>query len=157
MNINGIRGYDEVDFDGKGVGIAAALDGQARFNADGNSDGTIVIGADSILKAYGFTTSGRVFLRWVQDGGLFKEQTYNGLGFHLEANYLIAKRVAPAVRYARIMPKEDDVQQEILGGVSAFVFQHKLKAQFDGGVILVDADAGTEVNTQFRTQLQGAF
>jgi hypothetical protein len=156
VSLGELKAYDQIDFEGKGVRCAVALDGQARFNAGGNNDAFVYPGADYLFKAYGFTSYGRMFLAWDQaEGGKFKDQEYSGIGFHLEANYLIAKRVAPMFRYARVMPENDPVKQEILGGAGAYVFEHKLQAQVEGGAVILAEDDGT--TGLFRVQLQGGF
>jgi hypothetical protein len=150
--------YDEIDFEGKGVRFAVALDGQARFNADENGDGFVYPGLDYMFKAHGFTSHGRLFLQWQQaPAGKFADQGYAGLGFHVEANYLVRGRVAPMFRYAQLIPNDAGVTHEILGGLGGYVFEHDLQAQVDGGALLTEADGGTQTDGLFRVQLQGAF
>ena len=150
-----LKGYSEVDFEGGEPRFGVAANAQTRLNADESDNAYIVVGGDTILKLYGFALSGAVFAGWAQTGGLYKDQVLESVGFHAQASYLIADMVAPAFRYARVMPEgADNDTQEVLGGIGVYPFKHNFKIQADGGALIHDDPAGSTTDGLVRLQVQ---
>jgi hypothetical protein len=153
-----LKGYSQVDMEGGDPRFGIAANAQTRFNADEDADAFIVIGADYAFKAYGLGISGGLFADWAQTGSQYKDQTFQSVGFFHELSFLFDDVIAPAVRYARIMPDgADNDVQEILGGLGVFPFKHNVKVQADAGPIITDTTGEAEIDYAVRTQLQVGF
>ncbi len=157
-NHGGIRGYSETDLEGGPLRFSVGMSGKAAFNQDEN-DASFVSGQlDYAFKIHGFATTGAVYFGTAQDGGSFTDQSYAGLGMHVQAGYLILRRYGLSLRYAILAPEGDDNNtQEIMGGLSVYFFGHSVKWQTDGGVLLRDDPAGNRSDGLVRTQLQFGF
>jgi phosphate-selective porin OprO/OprP len=154
-NFGKLKGYSEIDFEGGEPRFGVAANVQTRLNADEDDDSFIVVGGDTIVKLYGFSTSAAIFADWAQTGGLYRDQEFQSMGLHAQASYLIADLVAPAFRYARVMPEgADDDSQEITGGLGVYPFKHNFKIQADGGALLHDDPAGSTTDALVRLQVQ---
>jgi hypothetical protein len=155
-----VTGYDEqADFDGGAPRISVALGNKTNFNVDRDDKGDVAMSFDYLVKLYGLTTTGGAYLQFDQDGDTFSDLSYAKTGFHVQAGYLIAKRVQPAVRYARIIPRGGDGEaQEILGGLTVFIYERHLAWGSDSGLLLTEQPGGgKDTDWIARTQLQLAF
>jgi hypothetical protein len=125
------------------------------FDAGEEGEAGLDVGGDLIFKAYGLSVHGGVFRSWLQDGSALLQHSGN-TGFNAEAGYLIAKRFQPGVRYARLVPEapDENVEQEVLAGLSVFAFKHNVKVALDGGALVEEAPDDTIVDFRIRTQLQ---
>ena len=162
VNIGKLKGYSEADLEGGGLRFGMGASGIFDLDFDNNKDGNIRAETDYIIKAGGFSSTGGLYMMTVQDGGTWSKQRFGAIGLHLQAGFVINKMIQPVVRYAMMDYKkilEDSGKfdtQEILGGLSVYIFKHKLKWQTDAGTILRNKDNG---HTDFvlRTQMQLAF
>jgi hypothetical protein len=155
----GYNSYTESDYKssdfGIGIGGGIILD----FDSDEDNDGAIRAGIDYALAVKGLSSTGGVYIATGQDGEGFKDQSFDSVGFHIQAGYTIKARVEPAIRYARIMSAGDaGDRQEFLGGVNVFFFGHNLKWSTDFGVLMTEEQDG-ELLTDFqaRSQVQLSF
>ena len=157
-NTGKLKGYSQVDFEGGSPRFGIAANVQTRLNADEDGDSYIVVGGDYMFKAHGLSATGGVFGDWEQTGDKYKDQQLRAVSFFLQASYLIADLVAPAVRWGRIMPiGPDNTTQEFLGGVGVYPFKHNVKVSTDAGPIITDTPDGEVVSYEIRTQLQLGF
>lgn len=157
-NHGGIKGYREADLEGGPFRFSVGTSGLVDLDADGDDASGVVGELDYILKAHGFSTSGAVYVSSAQSGDRFGDQSFEAVGFHLQAGYVVTERFQPAVRYASIAPDgPDNDLQEILGGLSIYFFGHGLKWQTDGGALLSQVSGGRRADYLVRSQLQLAF
>lgn len=157
-NHGGIKGYREADLEGGPLRFAIGGSGLMDLNADGDDSSGIEGEVDYIVKAHGFSTSGAAYVSSAQSGPGFSDQAFQAVGFHLQAGYVIADIIQPAVRYARIAPKgPDNDLQEILGGLSVYFHEHDVKWQTDGGALLSQVPGGGRTDFLVRSQLQLGF
>lgn len=157
-NYGGIRGYSEADLEGGGLRFAIAASGLAELDAADEGDSNVRAEADYALKFAGFSTTGAVYLATTSTGD-FAGQSFESVGFHLQAGYVFAGLFQPAVRYALIDPTgEDNRIHKVLGGLALYVYGHNLKWQVDGGARLhEDPVVGDLTDYMVRTQVQLAF
>ncbi len=110
---------------------------------------------DFVLKSHGFSAVAALYLAAEQSGAEFNEQTLTSIGGHASVAYAIKGRVEPAFRYARVSAVDATSDtQEILGGVSVFIFKHNIKWVADAGALIHSSPSGSTVDARFRTQLQ---
>ncbi|MCA9623800.1 MAG: hypothetical protein KC731_32480, partial [Myxococcales bacterium] len=145
--------YGEIDFSGE-PRITIGVAGQARLDADRTDDASVTFGGDVGLQGYGLSLVGQALTRYAQTGPSFGDLSYDGIGMNLQAGYLFAERLQPAVRYARVFgPEADDDRQEILAGLSVFIDQHHIKAGIEAGPVIQDDPAGPTTHWVARAQL----
>ncbi|MBI4818922.1 MAG: hypothetical protein HY791_21805 [Deltaproteobacteria bacterium] len=154
----GIDGYSEADLEGGPLRFAVGSSGLFNFDADGDDVSGIQGEVDYALKLHGFSTTGAVYVSAAQSGPAFGDQAFRGLGFHLQAGYVIAERFQPAARYAFIARTgPDDDLQEITLGFSVYFFGHDVKWQTDGALSSTGDPKGDRSDYRLRTQAQLAF
>ena len=157
-NYGGIKGYSEADLEGGPLRFAVGASGLADLDLDEDDASRIVGELDFLLKVSGFSVSGAAYVASKQAGGGFVDQSYAALGFHVQAGYVLSGFVEPVVRYAMTAPDgSDNDVQEILGGVSLYLFGHDVKWQIEGGALLSESAGGDRTDGIVRTQLQLAF
>ena len=157
-NYGGIQGYEEADLEGGPMRLAVGAGVIVDFDADDTDDGELQGELDFVLKNQGFSLDGAFYAVSAQDGTSFGDQTYNRIGAHVQAGYVLDGKLQPAVRYALVDPDgPDNNVQEILGGLSVYFHEHNLKWQTDGGVEIAQIAGGTEKKFLARTQLQLSF
>lgn len=150
------KGYTEHDLEGGPVRFGAAASGLLELDADADAKSQVRAEIDYVLKAYGFTTTGAVYFRYVQQGEDFTDQAFDGAGWHVQAGYVIADHLEPALRYARLVgPGVGGLRHEIAGAVSVFIYKTNFQIAADGGAF-VDEREDT-VDGFVRTQMQGSF
>jgi hypothetical protein len=153
-----LTGYSEADLEGGKLRLGFATSVKAAFDADESDASFVRAQADYILKVHGFSTTGAFYVGSAQDGDSFADQSYDRIGFHIQAGHVIAERIQPAVRYALVDPVGTHNRvQELMGGLSVYVFSHNVKWQTDGGVQLREHAEGILVDSLIRTQLQFGF
>jgi hypothetical protein len=161
FNHGGGNGYTESDFQGGSVRFGAAAAGQLHFDVDDDDDSGAVAGLDYYVKAHGFSTRGALYLRWDQDplSSSFSDQLHQASGMHVQASYLIGKRLEPALRYARINNRgADNDVRELTAGINIYALGNDLKLQTEGGALFTQAPGDrTRSDARLRVQLQGAF
>jgi|GEM_PF-744116 phosphate-selective porin OprO and OprP len=154
----GVKGYSEADLEGGGFRFSMGASGLVGFDTDDDDSSAIRGQLDYMLKAYGFSSTGGVYVASKQDGAAFSDQAFSSLGFHVQAGYVIAKRFQPTFRYAMIAPDGDDNNDQAYTlGFSAYFFKHKMKLQTDGTIHIDSATGGAATNYRLRTQVQLAF
>ncbi len=158
-NHGGIKGYSEGDFAGGGFRFAVAASTVVEFDADEDDDSNIRAELDLVAKVSGFATTAAVYMSTAQDGDGFADQSYAAMGAHLQASYMINKTIQPVVRYATLMPEGDDNDiHEIVAGVSAYFWGHKIKWQTDFTMLLSEQEsdgAGSGVRASDGTPRRG--
>jgi hypothetical protein len=141
-NTKGFEGYDDVDFkssQGVGVGLNVLTDlntdrTKLQEVTETGNDGRMQIGADAMGKVNGITASAGYFMerRQKADKDSWSEQEPYANGFYGQINYLLADTVAPAFRYATVMPDADDSNQsEITAGVGVYLKEHTVAINAD--------------------------
>jgi hypothetical protein len=139
-NYGAPMGYDEVDFSGGALRIAAALSAQQFFANKSGEREALILGADLLLKLKGMSLAGELFF-----GG---EAGAESQGANLQLAYLLTKKFQPALRFTQV-----DDEASIMLGFSNYLKKHKLKWQADLSRNL----AATAQGVAFRTQLQFSF
>jgi hypothetical protein len=158
FNTGGLKGYSEADLEGGKARFGLAASGIFDFDADNSNDGNIRGELDYILKVHGFSTTGGFYAATRQNGKSFGDQEYGNLGFHAQAGYIIAGRLQPTFRYAFLNPHgQENYIQEILGGISVYIFKHNIKWQTEGGTNMHMDNNGRLSDAILKTQLQLAF
>jgi hypothetical protein len=158
FNTGKIKGYSEADLEGGPFRLGMGTSVQANFDSDETGGAGTKGEVDFIMKAAGFSLNGAAYLASVQDGAGFKDQKYGAWGLHAQAGYVIKEHVQPVVRYALVDPDGDDNNtQEIMGGLSIYIFQHNLKWQTEAGALLRQDPAGGLTDFVLRSQLQLGF
>ncbi|NOU29920.1 MAG: hypothetical protein HOO96_18605 [Polyangiaceae bacterium] len=123
-----VNGYDEADFDGGPLRVAAALgylgdltptDAMVhRFNVDG------------ILKFYGTSLSWAAYLNSRPSPA---ETRKLAIGYHAQiGHFLVPRRLEFGARFSRI-PEAQRERQEVLAVMNIYGFEHRLKWQVEGG------------------------
>lgn len=155
-NYGGIKGYSEVDLEGGGLRFGVGASGQVDFDADRDNDSQIRGEIDAILKVQGLSSTGGVYVSSVQAGEGFSDRALGAVGFHLQAGYLIAQKVQPAVRIAIVAPDgEDNDQRELALCLGYFPFGHNLKWQTE--IAALSSQASDTTDARVRSQLQLGF
>ena len=155
-NAGTFKGYGEHDFEGGPVRFGLATSGIVDLDADGDGKSQLLAQGDYVLKVEGFTTTGGTYLRYVQTGESFGEQTFDTLGFHVQAGYLVLGYVEPAVRYARLVgPGVGGTHHEMTGALSFYFFKTNFQLTTDVAAFVAE-DAHT-TDWVARAQLQGFF
>ena len=152
------QGYDETDFAGGPLRFAVGASAQADLNVAGKADAGIRAEVDYSLKIGGFAGTGAFYMASAQSGGQFSQQAMQAVGFHLQAGYLIAGKYQPSLRYALIAESGGGATtQELMAGLSLYIFKHSLKWQTDGGALIVDDGGASATTVLVRSQLQLSF
>ncbi len=135
-NYGDLKGYSEADLEGGDLRFGIGLGGLADFDADQDDASAIVGNVDFIVKAFGFSATGGVYVSSRQSGTDFGDRAYNAAGYHLQGGYVIAEHFQPVVRYAFVEPYgPDNAYEEILGGLAVYPHGHHLKWQTDAEVV----------------------
>jgi hypothetical protein len=150
-----IKGYSEADLEGGPLRFSVAASGIADFDADGGDDGELRAEVDAITKVSGFSASGAAYLATEQDGDGFADQATAAIGGHVQVGYMVTSWLQPVARYALVAPDgPSNNTQEVGGGLSLYLFGHKLKWQTDV-LALTEQQVGTDpTNWLVRSQLQ---
>jgi hypothetical protein len=162
-NHGDIDGYSEVDFDGGptrfsiGASGLVGFDGPEPSNPANLGTGNVLSHVDTILKAYGFTTTAGGFLLFVQDGADWLDQAYSSMGFHVQAGYLLFDRAQPAVRYARVHREQRGTVHEVGGALSIYFLRQHLAWRTDALVYLEDYAPAWRDHFVVRSQFQLGF
>jgi hypothetical protein len=154
-----MKGYSEADLERGPLRVAVGASGMAGFDFDDDNQSVLLGEIDYALKVEGFSTTGGVYIASAQDGGSFSDRAFQRVGVHIQAGYLVAELLEPALRYGWIGNDGDDNdQQEILAAISLYFFKHGFKWQTDGGLLLSEECVeGDCRDYRIRTQLQLAF
>jgi Phosphate-selective porin O and P len=156
-NSKDLKGYSEADLEGGplrvGVGASVAVD----FDSDGGDDSDVKGEIDAVLKVAGFSATGAFFLASAQAGPGFEDRAHGRSAFHAQLGYVIAGKVQPVIRYARVVPPgAGNDESEMLGGISFYPFKHAFKWQTDVGVLNYESTKKTDA-VIVRSQVQLAF
>ena len=157
-NHGGIRGYSEADLEGGPLRFAVATSVLAEFDTGGDGQSGVRSELDYAIKASGLSSTGGVYVSTAQDGARMANQSFDALGFHLQAGYVVAKRYGVAARYAHILPRGEARadQQELSAAFSLYEFSHNFKWQTDVSALSGNGgDLGD--NLRLRTQVQLSF
>lgn len=192
-NYGGIKGYSESDMKGGGLrfGIGASALMNMDLDDDDSSDSAMMAELDFILKIAGFSTSGAVYYAKTdgetatastdQTRMLSGKAIRDGLGFHAQAGYMIAKKYQPVIRYSMVMYDEgktmvvtgqDNSGADVIGevdrekatyselavGFAWYFYKHKFKWQTEFAMTGEKAgDDEKDGDMIVRSQLQLAF
>ena len=127
---NGVNGYDETDFDGGDFRYGFGINAATEFDHDNNESTVHYAGADAIIKAHGLSAGGAIYLGGDAGKNMFDTLRMRRVGGHVQAGYLIEKRVEPIMRYgfSHARHVKDDVQHAFTGGITLhFIPGHRLK------------------------------
>ena len=157
-NIGKLKGYSEADLEGGAPRLGFGVSGIFDLEHDNNNSGALKGEFDYIFKAYGFSSTGGLYVGSVQDGDAFSDQAYDMMGMHAQLGYLIMEKIQPVFRYGVLNPEGGkNYKQEIFGGLSVYFAKHNLKWQTEvGGIVEQDGDDSTS-DTVLATQLQLGF
>lgn len=154
----GVKGYSEADLEGGGFRFSLGASGLVAFDTDDDDSSVIRGQLDYMLKVHGFSSTGGVYVSSKQDGAAFSDQAFDAIGFHVQAGYVIAKMFQPTFRYSMIAPDgPDNNDQAYTLGFSAYFFEHNMKLQTDGSILIDSAAGGAATNYRVRTQVQLTF
>jgi phosphate-selective porin OprO and OprP len=123
-----VNGYDEADFDGGPLRVAAAL----GYLGDLSPTDAMVhrFNVDGMLKAYGTALSWAFYLN-SRPSPLPQRQLE--MGYHAQiGHFLVPRRVEFAARFAQV-PEGTRARHEVLAAMNVYRFEHKLKWQLEGG------------------------
>lgn len=155
-NQGGIKGYSEADLEGGPLRYGVGASVLAELDVDGDDASAVRAELDYIVKVNGLSSTGGVYVATAQDGAGFADQSYNAVGFHLQAGYMLTGTHQLVGRYAMISPDGADSQQEVTLGYSLYQFKHSFKWQTDASALVADGAAFGDA-LQVRTQLQLSF
>jgi hypothetical protein len=167
FNTPNLKGYSESDLEGGAPRFGIAASAQREFDFDDNDTSNLRAEVDSIVKAYGFSATGGLYFGWLENASTYhdKDLHYEGLGWHLQTGYVVAKLVEPAIRwdgFSKDGPWNN--VQALLVGVNLFLSGHKLKVSADAGPEFVQWQSSTDpsehkwlTNATARLQAQLAF
>ena len=158
-NHAGIKGQDELDLRGGGFRFAVAGGAMMSFDIAGEQDGWFGAQVDAIVKIAGFSATGALYLSTAQDGATWGEQAADQLGFHVQAAWVVAGKVAPAFRYARLVPLSgaDGTVQELGGGVTVLFWGHNVQWATDFVAVGTESLAPADTDFRLRSQVQVHF
>lgn len=140
-----MKGYSEADLEGGdlrfGVGASVNTDlGKTTTGWRGELDG--------IAKLHGFSASGAVY-------GRTSVGDQRSVGMHAQLGYVIAQMVQPAVRYAVVGGNDaNDDKHEAVGGISLYLWKHRLKLQTEAGAIFEQQPGNDATTWVARSQFQ---
>lgn len=158
FNHGGIRGYSEPDLEGGGFRIGLGASALVEFDADDDGESSIRGELDAIIKVEGFSLSAAGYVASRQDGDTFAERSFEALGAHAQAGYVIAGLVEPIFRYGIVAPEGDGNDVHVIsGGVATYLYGQNLKWVTDVAGILSETAAGDQTDVRVRSQLQLAF
>jgi hypothetical protein len=152
-----LAGYSEGDLEGGPLRFGVGGGVKLTFDTDNAHAGDIAANLDFILKVQGFALDGAFYLLSAQDGAAFTDQSFASTGVHAQASYLIAKRVMPILRYARLMPDGGRDRDELALGVTGFLFAHNVKLTVEAARLGTETAGGTDADWRVRTQVQVGF
>lgn len=157
-NYGGIKGYSEADLEGGALRFAVAGNAAMSFDANDTNDSRIRTGVDGIVKLHGASLSAALYMAWDQQKEHLKSSTLSRVGMHAQVGYVVAGMFQPVLRYAHIWPDgPDNDTQELLAGLTAYLFGHSVKLQADGGAQLIETSADQLKDWLVRTQVQVSF
>lgn len=158
FNHGGIKGYSEADLEGGPFRIGVAASGLMEFDVDDDGQSSIRGEVDTIMKVEGFSLSAAGFVASRQDGSSFADRSFQALGAHAQAGYVIAGVVEPLFRYGIVAPEGSaNDEQAISGGVAVYFFGQNLKWVTDVTGIMAETEDGDRTDVRLRSQLQLAY
>ncbi len=143
-NSAGLDSYSESDFQGGPARFGIAGNLLLDFDVKRGENSSITASIDFILKAYGFSMNGALFIKTrqvVKNNGetSFINQAYSESSFYLQCSYLIRGIVAPVARFALISPNQDrPAIHESALGINWYVIGHNFKWQLMGAMRVND-------------------
>ena len=156
INRGGLEGYTEADLEGGPLRYGVAASVLSEFDADDDDASAIRAQLDYIVKVNGFSTTGGVYIATAQDGEGFADQSYDQIGYHIQAGYTVNGMHQVVGRYAMFDRDKSDPDQELTLGYSLYGEKHGFKWQTDAGLRTAEGkDLGDEV--LLRSQLQLSF
>ncbi len=155
---NGAKGYVPTDFEGGsprfGIGASSHFD----FNVDADDAGEWDVEGDFILKAYGFSMSGAVYVGWMDEGNIWNNPQYGGVGAHGQLQYFFKKHFEPVLRYSVLNPEgSDNVEQEATAGFTFYFYKQTFKLENNFSSFFVESAGDLTVDLKFVSQLQLIF
>jgi hypothetical protein len=150
VNLGGLKVTDEINWEG-GAGAAIGAFAVESLDTRGDGDGRLRTGVDWLAGYGGMTASGDIQLavQHTDDGSV-----YDGVGFHQQLAILLFGHVSPAVRFAVVNPVGDAVQTELAGGLTGYLWRHRLKLGADVASL---RDDGAQDEVRLRLQAQVIF
>jgi hypothetical protein len=159
FNLRDIKGYSEADLEGGPLRFAMAASVHVEFDGDDDNVSRVRAETDYMLKAYGFSTTGAVYIASKADGNL-QHGDFEAVGYHFQLGHVCKGLVEPSLRYAGTIPDNDSGDpsaHRLLLGFSLYFKKHNLKWQTDGGPTFTEGDGETLVDGAVRTQMQLTF
>jgi phosphate-selective porin OprO and OprP len=123
-----VNGYDEADFDGGPLRVAAAL---GYLGDLGPTDAMVHrFNVDGMLKFYGTSLSWAAYLKSRPSPAQTRQLE---MGYHVQAgHFLVPRKLEFAGRFAQVPGGLRD-RQEVLAVMNVYRFEHRLKWQIEGG------------------------
>jgi len=139
LSTPGMEEYSQVDFVRGGFRGAVALNTQLDFDADRSHDGLTRHGLDAIGKIGGLGGQFAIFTQTIQaQRNAWADQEIVDYGLHVEANFVVDEKLAPAIRYARVIAADrragTDID-EMGAGFTTYFHKHAVKWGHDIGQI----------------------
>jgi hypothetical protein len=164
LSTPGMNEYSQIDFEGGSLRVAAGINTQLDFDADRNNDGNSQHGLDGMVKIGGLGGQFAVYTQTLQsDPDRWSAQQVVDYGLHTEANFVVDKRLAPAIRYSLVHARDRAAGtdlEELTAGFTTYFQQHAVKWANDIGA-LTQTDLGrkakVETTLQIRTQVELSF
>jgi len=164
LSTPGMEEYSQIDFEGGSLRVAVGLNTQLDFDSDRNNDGNSQHGLDGMVKIGGLGGQFAIYTQTLQsDPDRWTAQQVVDYGLHTEANFVVDKRLAPAIRYSLVHARDrangTDLE-ELTAGFTTYFQQHAVKWAHDIGA-LTQTDLGrrprVESMLQIRTQVELSF
>jgi len=143
LNDGGIKGYSEADLEGGGLRWGAAASVWVEGDFDENDQSNDKVELDYIVKASGFSTTGGVYAMTQQAGvHPLSDQELAYVGFHLQAGYMLTKKISATARYSLAAAQVDSLPDEHELTLGGGFYPHGHDAKILGAVRLFKAGDG---------------
>ena len=178
---NGIKGYDDADFEGGPFRYGVAFSASTEFNHDGNDNKathktTHYLALDGMMKVHGLTVSAagtlqsaakKYFWEFDDNDGL-NQSGLAKIGTYLQGGYILKEHFEPNARYSLIHDSrkkiDEDLKQEITAGFTfhffkkhAFKLENNLTLFLERGLDGAQQDYITYKDIVFSSQLEFNF
>jgi len=164
LSTPGMNEYSQIDFEKGGLRVAMGLNTQLDFDADRDGDGRSQHGLDGMMKVGGLGGQFALYTQTIQsDPDRWTAQQIVDYGLHVEANFVVEERLAPALRYAMVRARDrangTDIE-DFAGGFTTYFHRHRVKWAHDIGIVTQTQNGPrTTVNNSLmvRSQVELAF
>lgn len=157
VNLGGIDGYEEADFEGGPLRLAVAASGRLDLDLDGSGDGRVLAEVDGVAKAYGGSMSAGLYLELAQQGAGALALAPSQVGARVQGGYVYLGTLEPALRYAVVAPVGGVRRHEGVAAFSVYFVEHAFKWQSDFSLLVFEDAGAVTTGARARTQLTFSF